>query len=560
MDERILKKTPRDLLRVIFRRRKLFLLSSSLAATMVLVLAHYWTLMYTGTAIFERRSDTVTTDAPRGARGSPFGDQKLKVVHNLKGYKAVERAVESLGLTRDLPRGPEGELTRKGKMEKEALIQALMEDITVDWKAESRSMDLISVSFVDEDRWLAEELPNALVRDYINRIGDEIREQLRESHQFLKERADFAKNHLEASMQERIEFESKHADMMPERPDALAVEIRRITGEIDGLRRQQRVAGQTLSRLKETVKTTTMPTTRPVQEIWGPNPDKKKLQEDLAKAQEALAAALKLAHMKEKHPMVQTLRAKISMLEEKIKNTPSEAVIQKVYGTVSTQNDKVLAGQIAAARAELEMTAGELRKLQARLDKANELMANFAPVRQEYLRLTNREKELQQELDDWQGRLAGVQMSLAAEVAKRGTHLNAVEVARQQFRPSSPTLFKVIGIAIASALIFGVGLVLLANWLDRSISTSDEAVRYFGIPVHGVIDEIVTPREQFTRRLRQWTVLPAVSLVLLAALMVSGGSMYLRLQRPELFDRWRTDPANFVSNIRTIIQEQDRRL
>jgi len=445
-------------------------------------------------------------------------------------------------------------------MEKQELIGELRENLTVNREAESSSMDLISVSFVDEDCWLAEELPNALVRDYINRISGEIVEQLTKSHKFLKEQADSAKNRLDASMQERIQFETKHADMMPDSPDALAGEIRRITSEIDALRRQQTVAGQTVSRLQATVKTTTTPTSQPIQEIWGPNPERKKLEQDLAAARERLSDALKLAHMKEKHPTVQTLRAKISMLEGEIRNTPQEAVIQKVYGSISPGSDKILAGEIAAARSQLEMTTGELNRLQARLDKANELMGNLAPVRQEYVRLINREKDLQTEQDDWQGRLAGVQMSLAAELAKRRTHLSAVEVARQQFRPSSPSLWKVIGIAIAGALIFGGGLVFLANLLDRSISTSDEATRYFGVPIHGVIGEIVTPREQFTRRLRRWTVLPAVSLVLLAALVVSGGSIYMRLERPELYNRWRRSPINFVSNIRTIIQEQERPL
>ena len=65
--------------------------------------------------------------------------------------------------------------------------------------------------------------------------------------------------------------------------------------------------------------------------------------------------------------------------------------------------------------------------------------------------------------------------------------------------------------AIVGGLAFGAGLVFLANLLDRSVSTTEEAVHHFDLPVHGVIAEIVTARQQWVRRTKVWTIGPAVT-------------------------------------------------
>ena len=66
MAEETQEKTPRDLLRAVFRHRLLFLMSAAFFTFAALVGACWWPLKYTATGEFERRADPVSEDLVRG--------------------------------------------------------------------------------------------------------------------------------------------------------------------------------------------------------------------------------------------------------------------------------------------------------------------------------------------------------------------------------------------------------------------------------------------------------------------------------------------------------------
>ena len=162
------------------------------------------------------------------------------------------------------------------------------------------------------------------------------------------------------------------------------------------------------------------------------------------------------------------------------------------------------------------------------------------------MEITKKITEQQAELVNWQGRLSGIRMSLAAEVAKKRTHLEAVQAAQEQFVPSFPPLPLVLGFSIGGALAFGIGLVFLANMFDRTISTTDGASEEFGLPVHGVIGEILLAKERRRRKLVSWVAVPAVLALALVCVAGAGMSILLRLQFPEQYAKWHAAPATFL--------------
>ena len=137
-------------------------------------------------------------------------------------------------------------------------------------------------------------------------------------------------------------------------------------------------------------------------------------------------------------------------------------------------------------------------------------------------------------------------MDLAAEIANRRTHLSAVQVAQKQSKPSSPSLLMVLALALGGGLAFGSGLVFLTQMLDRSISTTEEAARHFGLPIHGVTEEIVPPRLRARRRMRRWILGPVISFVVLAALVVSAVNIAIWLEYHDLYAEWRRSPVGFL--------------
>jgi len=540
------KHTPRDVLRVVFRHRVLFALGTSLFAIAALAtIPHvpYFEKKYTGTAKFERRADAAAAEQRRGEAES-FEAIKLTLEHELKGRTAVERAVEELGLTKGLPRSSDGQLTPKGIQARQKLVKRLGEAVKVDWEVRSEQVDLVSVRFTHEDPALAQQLPNTLVRNYINRVSENIVERLRASHDFLQKQVADIEQRLAAATKRRIDFEAEHGGMLPDSPGALQEKMREVSADIDTVRRQQTTARQKLQRLEALAKKVQENPDEPVQVVKGPNPELERLREKLREYKEQLQDARTLSHMTEKHPTVITLKEKIAEIETQIEDTPEETVLEKVYGEGADTESLSMA--LAAARSEAEMTAGELERLQRRLDSLQDLMGNYSPVRQQYLDILGKVRDLEAEKKGWQDRLSGVEMALSAEVAKRRTHLNAVQLAEKQFQPSSPSLMKVLGFALAGGLAFGGGLVFLASRVDRSVWTPRDAEQAFGVPVCGVIGEIVPPTTRLWRSVRRFAVEPAIVLLLLAAIGIGCLNTVLWLQYPEQYARWTTAPLAYL--------------
>lgn len=539
------KKTLRDLLRMVFRRWRLFLVGASLFAISAMLGSQLIPLKYTGETKFERRVDPAAEQNAKD-RSESFGSRKLTLEHELIGLDAVARAAEDEGLLKgpDFPRGSDGQLTPQGVTARQELVKRLMGDVKVKWDVRSEQVDLVSVSFTHNDRGLAERMPNTLVRNYIDRDTQQTVDRLSDSRGFLEIQVKECTKRLDDITNKRLEFETKHAGMLPDNPGAFQQQIRDLTRNLDALRVQNTTAREKLARLKAMVQPTTGPSTQPIQVVRGPNPELKALQDELHRHREGLDTALNINRMTASHPTVLTLKKKIAQLEEKIKETPAEAVIQNVYETSQRPTDAAM--QIAAAESEVAVTERELTRLQAQQSEYQQSLANYAPIRQQFLQLLDSQKEAEAERTRWQQRLTSVQMDLSAEIAKKRTHLNAVQVAQKPSKPSSPALPIVLGLALAGGLAFGAGLVLLMQMLDRSISTTEEAVSHFDLPIHGVIEEIITPRLCAKRLRRRWILGPAISIVVLATLAVSAVNIIMWLEYHDQYTEWQTSPVSYL--------------
>jgi uncharacterized protein involved in exopolysaccharide biosynthesis len=541
------KKTLRDVLRVLFRRWKLFLLAASVFAMGAMLAADHLPVKYTGTTKFERSSDP-STEFGRSAGSESFETLKLKLRHELAGQAAVLQVAEELGLLRELPRDADGSLTRAGRARRQQIVQELMSNINIRWEVRSKSLDLISISVTHSDPRLARDVPNALARNYIDKVYKEILSGLERRHKFFLEQAEQRDRRLLELRDKRIEFEVEHAGMMPESPGALQERIRLARAEIENLHQEQVIAEKTLSALDRLRQSTTAPSTQPVEVVMGPNPERDRLEKQLRAYEDRLSMALNPGGMTEKHPTVIALRGKIEQLKKEIAETPEETVLEKVYpgGGHTSPNAVTLDAATARATARLEATTKHIEQKEALLAKLEENMANFAPIRLKYMDIVEKVREQEKDLSLWQKRATDLKMTLAAEKAKRRTHLEAVERAEEQYQPSSPSLWTVLATAIVGGLAFGGGLVFLSLRLDHTVTSGEEATEHFGVPVHGVISEILSRRRRIARRIRQWGLGPALILVALAGLSLCALNITLRLEAPQAYDQWRSSPVQFL--------------
>jgi len=547
------KWTPRDVLRIVFRRRLMFVLGAAAFVIAALVWAEYMPLEYTGTTVFHRYTDPAAEE-----RAGSFEFIKLTLEHELSGREAVKKASEELGLTRGFERGADGMLTLNGEMAMRTLVEGLMKNIQVGWPVRSQQVDLVSVSFTHDEPDLAQSMPNTLVRNYIAEVYDVIVNRLEKSHKFLQERVSEVDTRLDRAIKGRTVFEGQHAGKITADPGVFERQMQDISAEIDTVRRQIETATHERDQLKKIAEAATDNPDAPSQVIKGPNPKldelKKELdakKEELKGFEDAVDTAVTLRHMTEQHPTVQALRKKIANIEKEvekvekeIEETPKEAVLQTVFGKDSLE----LTMKLASAQSAVDLASGELKRLEKRLEGPQDLVTGYAPIRQEYLEHIRRCDELEGEKANWQKRLTEIQMALSAEVASRRTHLDATQNAEKQFRPSSPNLQRVLLFALAGGLLFGGAIVFLGSLLDRSVTTPQEAAKHFDLPVCGVIGEIVPRKTRFLRATRGLVIEPVVALVLVAIIGVAGLNIVMRLQHPEHYQQWKKDRSAFIKS------------
>ncbi len=527
--------------------RYLFVLGASLFAIVALIGAQCMPLKYTGTATFDLRMDPASEDIS-GSRTTSVSAIQSTLVNDVRRREYVASAARELGLMDqedEFPRGPEQQLTLKGRMAEQKLVARLQDSIRVDFLTREEGIRYrVVISFTGKDPDLAEKMPNTLLENYKDRKIKEIHDDLQSSFNILKEKVGDADTRLKGAIKRRIEFEAKYGGMLPDSPGALQERMQQMSTDMDTVRRQGAVAKQTFERLKALAEKAAAAPGEPIQIVKGPNPELDLLKKDLRTFEEQLANARILAHMKDKHPTVQALSDKIEKIKKKIEETPEKIVLQEYYGSEGP-NDNIKTA-LAAAQSEVEMDDKELERLQERVNAVQLLVANYAPVRQQYLELSKNVEELDAKKKSWQDRLTGVQMALESEVADRRTHLEAVQLAEKQFLPSSPKLLYVLGFALAGGLAFGGGLVFLVERLHHSVFTTQEADAHFNLPVCGVIGEIVTPWQRRGRKVRRWLLEPVGGLILLAIVGFVSLNIVLWLRHPEEHQEWKSDPVGFV--------------
>jgi len=554
MAEETDRKTPRDFLRIVFRNRGRFMLGSVVVAILVLQLAlQTWPLKYTASTKFKRRTD-VAGQTVHGPDTESFEKMKLTLDLDLKGRSAVEEVAEDLKLFVGLPHDADGQLTREGQMRKQAIVEDLRSRITITWDVKTKEVDLITVSVTDANPRLAQKIPDKLVTNYIDRISQRIKGRLKASHDFLEKQVEGCEARLRDLQKERLDFEARHADAMPNTPGALEERIQTISGDIERLSIRQDTARSSLARFKELLVPSPKATTRPAsvkKKIKRPNPEWVRLEEQLRLLNEQLET-LRITRT-DKHPTVISLQTKIKLLSARVGETPKEEEVEievaadREGAGRRRQDPASLLAQIAAAESELEIATREKQRLQDRLRPLLSLMKNFAPVRQKYLDIVEEIRKENLELTAWDKRFKAVKMDLGAEVASKRTHLNTVQAAQEPERPSSPKLMVILGMAVVLGLGCGTGLVFLSSILDRSVTTIDDATRRFHMPVHGIVSEIVSHRRRMTRHLKRWFLTPAIVTAATLAVVVSVLSVVLWLQYPDRFKEWDKDAVGFIS-------------
>ncbi|MDE9451644.1 lipopolysaccharide biosynthesis [Aliiroseovarius sp. Z3] len=231
-------------------------------------------------------------------------------------------------------------------------------------------------------------------------------------------------------------------------------------------------------------------TTGQVGGLRGPalTPEQKQLEELRSELNNALAV------YSADNPRVKMLQARITVLEDQVRTTPTEDEGQEVTG--NSLLDVQLA-EISARQKVLDEQKDSARKQLARLTESIEQTPTNA-IRLDELQLDY--ENLQLQYNTAVDRLSRASTGERIEVMSRGQRISVIEPPAVPSQPDKPNRALIAGGGSVFGILAGLGLVVLLEILNKSIRRPEDLVSKLGIAPLATIPYITVDGENSHRR------------------------------------------------------------
>jgi uncharacterized protein involved in exopolysaccharide biosynthesis len=532
-------KNLREWFGIIGRHKKKFFFPAVTVAIGVIWASHWMPREYRAEAKFERLNDATLREAGGGTTTMALAPIRQAMFEDLMGRPAVERLIKDLQLTRDLPHTDTGELTPDGKLAEYDLIQKLRRDIKAYYQSQSNDMDQVVVTYNSEDPTLSPQVVNRLIENYIRETRAQLNDVLINAKGFFERQKGIYQGKVAELETKKMRFELDHPGLTPNDPASIQTKLVDLQSKLGQVTQELQVTAQKRERLKEwaTRQPPELKVTRKIE-----NPAMARVLEKRMGIQNELEANL-AAGRTEEHPQVKRLRERLAIVDREMAALEPE----KDQDTLEPNTQKL------AAEQQIEELSGTVQALERRqqeltgqVDQYEALQRNFFVVRNDYIKLTRDLDESQQQFTFWDGNLRRAQVALSIEVQNRGVRLRMIQPAPELARPSKPTLYGILVVGILAGCAAGALFVLLAELLDHSFHSIEQAVDDLKLPVLGAVNEIITPAASLRRRILAFFVYPTVGAAMSMVLLIVAGITYLNLEQPLLYAQLVSDPLGFL--------------
>ena len=211
------------------------------------------------------------------------------------------------------------------------------------------------------------------------------------------------------------------------------------------------------------------------------NPQIQELNEMLEQYKSELTAAMTV--LTENHPDIKILQKKIERTELKIRK-----VQQNDSGTGSSRTSGI-------KKLELQNLYLEIAKLKTTRDNLTKNIQLLAKKREELTQKQAVLNKLEREFQNRQDTLLMMSAKLQdARILKEDKMARgSIKILDKAFPPAYPSkqkLFILLSVGAFAAIVFSIGMALIAEYLDDTIKTPNEAEKYLNLPVIGTVPHI----------------------------------------------------------------------
>jgi len=553
------------------RRHWAFILPAAFGVLAALGYTFTYPRVYKAKTMFERRDSMVLASLIRSYQYNPYSFPKMRqsIYVDIKGYKAVDRAVSELGLDEDLPRDDDGKLTETGRRMKQALVNKFSADCAVYLQDKSDTRDIITVHLPNEEPNVAAALVTRLRDNYIASVQERMNRLLMNAQEYFKTQADKKREEVTQCEEGLVQFRSELLGVDPANPDAIVARMTALRDQREDLTRRIEELGSEIRINEEILSDGGSATTQPADAKrpkvvsvavaappTGPNPAYVSVQKQIQKLETTI-----LEHkmtMTDEHPVVRRARLKIAQLEAELSRIPPTVPVDEA--SRARPSGRAAAGPVDAAEAIRRQDQARarvaLRRLKGQLDKATkdlafvkEQMSRYESQkgalferREDYLRRQTELAVARNEFNAEMNRYNHVTQLINAEQNKRGIAFVVLEDTQVSPKPVSPEIGRLITVSFGFGVAIGLACVLLLELLDRTFRSVGQVSSALQLPVLQSVGQIITPQLR-RRRLAKQVAMHVATTVLVGLVCLASGLVYLSLERPQVFHRLTDDPG-----------------
>jgi len=521
---------------VVSRYRWRFIIPAFLVTSTVLGVSLFLPRKYKAQATFEKRTDMVLTEMSAQGATRNFQDPRAATIEEIVGQPALDQLLtdiqpklEMLGIAH-------------GSVDQRLLRQNIEHLATIKWDISSGNLDRIRVQYTASNPQLAKIVVNTLVANYIQRQRVVMDERLNQSAGFFKQEAVRNRDLIETLENQRLAFEIKHADLLPENPNNVQVQI---SDSQDA--RAMLIASRDAAAIRAaTIKSTLEKEPETVEHVLhGKNPDLDYLESDLRKLRAEEANYVGFLKMRDAHPDLIALRQQIQAVKQTIAKAPREVVSQRQELANPKRTELEL--RLSHAQSEHQALIQQLVSLDKQRAELDGDAATMFEVRSAYRKINRDVEQAQRQVTFWEDNLRRVDLALAADAGDKGVELDFIRPAQASTLPVSPNFVQVLMAAVGLGLLAGGLNVFFTHRTNESFSDGEKAASAMELTLIGAVSEIVTVQHRRIRRMRNMVLYPANAIVMGSVLLGFGSLLYLDLQQPRMLSDFKSTATSLVA-------------
>lgn len=379
----------------------------------------------------------------------------------------------------------------------------------------SRRGDTFSISFSGGDPAKVVKVTNALAAKFIEENLKYREERASETSAYTSNELEMAKSTMDAKEAAMRDYKLKYYNEMPDQREANVSRLVSLQEQYQGmqlsileLERTKVMIQEQIAIRKKTIaaEAAALAAAIPEGAVSSPESDFTSSLEHLRKMRMYLES-LKIKYT-ENHPEVKRTQKIIRKLEEEFQATDEDSGLAKGKPGKSRKKvsplDKDLLGfqtqlmntsfKIETMEAEKEQLSGKISKYEEWIAATPEREAQWSSIIREY-------GQLKSHYDSLVGQDLQAKSMLNLERRQKGSQFKVEDPARFPEKPIKPDFVKIMALCVAAGMGFGVGGILVIDFLDGSFRDPDEIEAYLGVPVISTIALIPTDREDTKSRI-----------------------------------------------------------